>query len=386
VTRRPGADLASEFDLDPGGAYLNHAASAPLPIRSATALQQYVRHRLDPTSLYQAGAQDYDSTALRAKLGRMLNAQADRIGFVPTTSDGIAGLLKGISWERGDNVVFGEGEYPSIVYAALALDRLGVEARQVPMPQGVVEVDRLLDAADGKTRAVVASFVHWQTGWRIDLGQLGRGCQSLGALSIVDGIQGMGVQPIDVASEPVDALVAGTYKWLCGVPGLAVLYVSRSLLERVIPDRAGWVSMATSVYAKPAFVWAEGAGRFSVGAPADPALVALEPSVDLLLEAGVEAISAHTIRLADAVADGASRLGLAVNGRASAAGASAIVNITTGLADRDLALVRDLLGRGIVVSRRGPGIRVAPHLHNREEDVERLLGAIADFVKTEPAR
>ncbi|MEZ4585608.1 MAG: aminotransferase class V-fold PLP-dependent enzyme [Gemmatimonadales bacterium] len=372
MSHRPGAALASEFGLG-GGVYLNHAASGPLPARSAAALERYVRNRLDPTALYQAGAQDYDPNALRGKLGRLLNAPPERIGFVPTTSDGIAGLLNGIPWRRGDRIVYAEGEYPSVVYAALALEARGVRPVAVPMPPGRLDLDRLLDAVDERTRAVAASFVNWQTGWRIDLARLGAGCRSQGALSIVDAIQGMGVSPIDLAGSGVDAVVAGTYKWLLGVPGLAVLGASERLLEEVTPDRAGWVSVATSVYAEPAFVWGEGARRFSVGAPADPALIALEPSVDLLLEVGLDRIAPYTEALAMAIGDGASALGLTVNSSAEPSTRSAIASITTGSPDRDARLVAELVSRGIVVARRGPGIRVSPHLHNTPSHVDRLV-------------
>jgi len=376
VSLRSDAALADEFRLDATSVYLNHAASGPLPARSAAALERYVRNRLDPTALYQAGAQDYDATALRRKLARLLNAPSERIGFVPTTSDGVAGLLNGIPWREGDKVVYAEGEYPSVVYAALALEARGVRPCAVPMPPGRLDLDRLLDAVDGRTRAVAASFVHWQTGWRIDLARLGAGCRSRGALSIVDAIQGMGVSPIDLAGSGIDAVVAGTYKWLLGVPGLAVLGASDRLLEEVTPDRAGWVSVATSVYAEPSFVWGEGARRFSVGAPADPALIALEPSIDLLLEVGLDRIAQHTEALAMAIADAASAIGLTVNSSVAPASRSAIASITTGSADRDARLVAGLVARGIVVARRGPGIRISPHLHNTANHVDRLIEAL----------
>jgi len=376
---------AREFPIARQATYLNHAASAPLPTRSADALRQYIASRLELHRLYQTGAQDYDSGPLRAKLARLLNATLASIGFVPTTSDGISGALNALDWRPGDNVVLPANDYPGVVYACEWLGRRGVEVRAVPMPNGHLEVDQLLAGLDGRTRAVAAQHVHWQTGHRIDLAELGRACAERGVISVIDAIQSVGAQPIDVTAAKVDFLVAGAYKWLLGIPGTAVLYVSPRALDSVRPDRAGWASMHTPVQATPKLEWAEDATRFLVGGPADGALIALERSVDLLLEVGVEAIARHTAKLVGAIAAGATALGLRVNSSLEPEHRSSIVNITAGDADRDTELVQALVAEGIIVARRGPGIRIAPHLHNESADVDRLLDALARHIAA-PAR
>ena len=112
--------------------------------------------------------------------------------------------------------------------------------RQVPV-EDHLHLSRLGAALDRRTRAVVASQVHWQTGHRIDLAKLGQLCRSVGALSIVDAIQGLGQVPVDVTAAGIDVLVAGSYKWLMGIPGTAVLCASAARLDtRSLPTgRAG---------------------------------------------------------------------------------------------------------------------------------------------------
>jgi len=369
-------DRVREFPFADEMTYLNHAASSPLPARSADALRRHVSERQRLFDLYQTGTQDYDPTALRAKLGRLVNAAPQSIGFAPTTSDGISGTLNAIDWRPGDNLVVAANDYPGVLYACDCLVRRGVEVRKVPMPNGHLELERLVDALDPRTRALAASHVHWQTGYRVDLQSLGRACNDRGVLSVIDAIQSLGSQPIDLAVTPVDVLVAGAYKWLLGVPGVAVLYVSPRALEWLVPDRAGWVSMRTSVYAEPRVDWLPDAMRFMAGAPTNAALVALEQSVELLLEVGVAAIARHTAGLVGALAAGAARPGMRINSRLTPECRSSIVSVTTGDPDRDLALLRDLVAQRIIVAQRGPGLRIAPHLHNLSEDVERLLDAL----------
>lgn len=371
--------IAAEFPIAAEAVYLNHAASAPLPTRSADALRRYVDDRQALFKLYQAGKQDYDTTALREKLGRLLIGDPERVGFVPTTMDGVSGVLNGIPWKPGDNVVLAANEFPGLVYAALNLERRQVEPRLVPLADRHLDLETLLAAADQRTRAVVVSHVHWQTGHSVDIGRLGRACRDRGILSIVDGIQSLGAVPTDLAASDVDVFVAGTYKWLLATQGLAVIHLSARALEAIVPDRAGWTSVEATPFGAPEFRWAAGARRFAVGGAADPALIALEQSVDLLLEIGVERIADHTRAMIDRMVAGFTGLGLTVNTCLDRGARSSIVSVTTGDRTRDGRLTRALVADRIIVAERGPGIRVSPHIHTTAEGVDRFLAAIAAF-------
>lgn len=365
-------DLAAqEMSLAHEGTYLNHAASSPLPRRSAEALRQYGADRERVFHLYQAGRQDYDTAALRTKFGILLGAPASAVAFVPTTTDGISGILKGLDWRPGDNLVVPANEFPGVLYAALNLARFGVEVREVPVA-GHLDLDRLREAADGRTRAVVVSHVHWQSGHRSDLSEFGRLCRAVGALAIVDAIQSLGQLPVDPVTAGIDVLIAGSYKWLMAMPGTAVLYVSDRALTELTPDRAGWTGMETSVQASPSFEWKRDASRFHVGGQCDPTLIVLERSVDLLLELGSEAIETHLRGLLDRLI---AKLpaGLQVASCLAPAHRSGILSVTTGSRERDDILASGLVAAGVIVARRGGGIRVAPHWHNTPGDIDRFL-------------
>lgn len=365
--------IATEFPIAAEAVYLNHAASAPLPTRSATTLHRYADDRQRLYHLYQAGAQDYDPTPLKGKLGRLINCPSSLIGFVPSTMDGVSGSLNGLAWRPGDNVVLAANEFPGVVYACLNLRARGVDVRQVAVPSGHVEPSDLMAATDARTRAVVASHVHWQTGYQLDIDRLGRHCSERDVVFILDAIQSLGAVPIDMTASKVDVLVAGTYKWLLATQGLAVMAMSPRALARVTPDRAGWTSMEANPFQASEFRWADGARRFSVGGSADPALMALETSVDLILELGVDYIAEHTQAIIDRIVAGLMPLGLAVNSRLAPGCRSAIVSVTTGDRAIDRRLTASLVADRIVVAERGPGIRISPHVHTTPDAVDRLV-------------
>jgi selenocysteine lyase/cysteine desulfurase len=306
----------------------------------------------------------------------LLSTEPGSIGFVPSTTDGIGAMLNGIDWRPGDNLAHPANDFPGIVYACAGLARRGVEVRAVPV-DGHLDLDRLLERIDRRTRAVVVSHVHWQTGHRVDLARLGAACRAVGALSIVDAIQSLGAIPLEPALAGIDVLVAGAYKWLLGISGVAVLWVGPRALAELMPDRWGWAGMRTSVYDDPRPEFAPDATRFQVGGAPDPVLITLERSLELLLEAGPARIESHVSALLDRLLAGLPDAGLLPRSDLRPEHRSTVLSVTTGDRDRDDRLCRRLVERGVIVARRGPGIRVSPHLHNRPADIDRLLETAA---------
>src|SRR5690606_24889011 len=117
---------------------------------------------------------------------------------VPNTTSGIATVAEGWPWQAGDNVVTLANEFPSNAYPWLNLASRDVEARLVPVGGGRVDLQRITDACDARTRIVSVSWVGYASGWRIDLAELSALCRRKGVRLLVDAIQGLGVFAVDV--------------------------------------------------------------------------------------------------------------------------------------------------------------------------------------------
>src|SRR5581483_3673544 len=284
-----------EFPLSKEWVYLNHAASSPLPRRCYDALCQYGEARVRRSEAYANGNIDYDITHIRTRLGDLLNCDANDVGFVPSTCDGLAAIANSVDWRPGDNVVIPECDFQGVHHAWLNLARRGVEVRSVRMPNGFVEMDALFASVTSKTRAISISHVQMHNGFKIDIGALGQFCRERGIHSVVDAIQSVGVEPIDVTAANIDVLVFGAYKFLMGIPGIAVLYINRRVLDQLHPDRGGKLNVAFSESGAP--TWADGPLRYQVGSLNEAALWVLDRSLDLLLTVGVDEIKSHVSSL-----------------------------------------------------------------------------------------
>ncbi|MCG8124142.1 MAG: aminotransferase class V-fold PLP-dependent enzyme, partial [Candidatus Thiodiazotropha taylori] len=111
----------AEFALDPAIIYLNHAAVAPWPQATVTAVEAFARENGNQ------GSQNYPhwlakESALRERMAELINAPAaDDIALLKSTSEGLSFIAYGLPWQAGDNIVSIAQEFPSnrIVWQSL---------------------------------------------------------------------------------------------------------------------------------------------------------------------------------------------------------------------------------------------------------------------------
>ena len=351
--------------------YLNHAASCPLPLRSANVLRRCADLRQNRHRAYIDGTHEYDFVPLQVKLSTMLQCDMDEIGFVPSVTDGIATIANGIDWKPGDNVVIPDCDFPGVIYPWLNLARRGVQVRFCSAPGGIFNVEALIAEMTPTTRAVAVSHVQWASGYKIDLSVLGRVCRERGILTVVDAAQSLGTQPLDVKAARIDVLVSCAFKFLLGIPGVAVLYVDREALSSINPDHVGFLSVQNPLDLE--LTWLPGTQRFLAGSVDEIALSVLDSSLSLLLELGIPTIQRHTADLLMRLDSGLKKLGVIVRSSPLPQHRSSILAFTTGKVRRDEMLLAYLLNREIIVGLRPCGIRVAPHCYNSSADIDRLL-------------
>jgi len=182
----------------------------------------------------------------------------------------------------------------------------------------ILESDGLHGPVDGLSEALGAdrgadvalvslSHVAYGPGWCWDLATTTRAAHEAGALMLWDLCHSVGVVPTDLGAADVDLAVGCTYKYLNGGPGApAFVYVPHDRPELVNPV-VGWQGSDDPFRFDPDAGPAPGVAGFVTGTPPIVSAALVEPGVDLVLEAGVDAIRAKSEALTQrfvALADG----------------------------------------------------------------------------------
>ena len=370
------------FDLPPGVAYLDHAATGVLGRHAHGAAADFMSGhagRVPGRSPNDYPADLARVERLRERAARLVGMPTRSVEVVPNTSAGVNWLAQGLDWQPGDRVAIPACEFPTNHLPWRGLAARGVALDLVPAPGGTVTAEAIAAAITPRTRVVSVSFVQFLSGFCADLAAISDVCRAHGVLFAVDAIQGAGALRLDASALGIDLAVAGGHKWLCGMHGLGVAAVSDRLLARLVPVR-GWLNGPVD--------WDDfdvvtddlhpDATRFRTGTLPTAQAYALDASIGAMLDVGPAVIEAAVLGHARTLADGLDALGLKRYGSPEPAHASGIVTVDVPDAD---ALVAHLVASGVYASARSRKVRFAPHAHTRAADVEHALDATAAFAR-----
>ena len=256
----------------------------------------------------------------------------------------------------GARVVCVDGDFTSLVFPLLVQAGLGrgVSVRSVPRAALAEEVARGCEL-------VAFSLVQPADGAVADADAVREAAAGAGAQTLCDLTQAVGWLP--VRAGDFDHTVTSAYKWLCAPRGVAFGTVASARQEALVPVNAGWYAgqdVWGSVYG-PAMALADDARRFDVS-PAWLSWAGAVPALELFAALDVAQVRAHDAALADAVL---TRLGLEPAGRA-------VVTVP----DADGSALLRLREAGITAAARAGAVRLAFHLWNDADDVDRVLAAL----------
>ena len=372
----PWTELRSQMPAAARYAYLDHAAKGPLPKPAAAAIRDYA------DDVEQHGGRHWPRwfgqvAEVRGRVASLIGAGADEIALVNNTAAAIGTVAEGVDWRDGDNVVVPACEFPSNLFPWKNLESRGVECRAVPCdPDGVGAVDlaALKDACDGRTRLIACSWVGWETGYTVDLGDLCDIAAGCGARLLVDGIQAVGVRHLNLAETPIDYLAGECRKWLLGPEGLGYLYVRKSRQAELRPTRVGWASMAQENPFGDEFQLRDTAERFETAMMPFVLVAAVNASLKLLELTTPQQRQRRLQTISDEVVALLNANGATV---ASVRGPQASAIVAAAFKGQDNETVfRGLLNQGVVVSFRGGRVRVSPHVYSDADDLTRLANVL----------
>ena len=351
--------------------YLNHAAVAPLPKVCAQAMQAFAQDACDYGSLhYDQWLDTFEQ--LRVATARLIGADRGEIAIVKNTSEGIATVALGMKWHPGDRVVAFREEFPANYYPWLRLEEHRVYVEMLSINDSLETIERAVRGA----KLLAISFVQYLSGFRADIEAIGEICHRHGCFFFLDAIQGLGAFPLNVHSAHIDALAADGHKWLLGPEGCGILYVRKDRQDSIFPVEFGWTNVAGyHDYASRDMALRPDAGRYECGTLNTVGCYGLRASIELILEIGVEAISAAVRERVDQLAEGARRKGYQLLGERSPENTAGIVAMHKPGTDTR-QLVHDLKERGIIAAPRQGWVRFSPHFYISPEDIERVIAAL----------
>ena len=320
--------------------------------------------------------------ATRRAVAEFLRVTPEEIILARNTSEASNLVSSGLDLKAGDEVLLFSDNHPSNLDAwKTKAKRFGYTLKIVdqvnPHPGAEYYLDAFTRAMTERTKVLGFTHLTSTVGDLFPARELCRRAREKGVLTLVDGAQTLGLLDVDLSDMQPDFYSGSGHKWPCGPKEVGVLYVNKSVQERI------WPSIVS------AYPGAIGLSKTfeSFGQRDEPSLIAFGEALRFQTKIGRAAILGRARDLTEALLVGLKKIdGVKVWTHPDPARSVAIVSFQPGGLDvtKLLAALYEkdrIAGAPRNYPDRG-GMRLSPHFYNTHAEVERALGAIQRYVKT----
>jgi selenocysteine lyase/cysteine desulfurase len=355
--------------------YLNSCSQGALSLDVEQGMLEYLRSWHRHGSPWDIWVDQYESG--RGHFAQLIGAEPEEVALVASASAGVNALASALSFKQRNKVVLGEFEFPTMGHIWLAQRPRGAEVTFVRAENNRIRVEAYDALVDKNTLIVPLTHMCFMNGFRSPVAEITKIAHDRGALVLLDDYQDSGTRPIDVKAMQVDAYVSGTLKYLLGPPGLAFMYVRKSIAESLVPTVTGWFGQRNPfAFDVRLLDPAPGARRFESGTPPIPTIYGAIAGVKLLQEYGLQDVADRIRILTNALICGALELGIQIKTPLDSVGPLVV------LQSKDAeGLVRLFAKEGVVCSSRHDGLRISFHAYNTLDEVKLVVGLLEQYLE-----
>ncbi len=357
--------------------WLNNCGTTPAGSHIVKALSRFMQGYARKGILTEVARRSKVQKKIKKILSELLNCSPDELGLIHNTAEGMNFISHGMDFVAEDEVILLENEYPSNVYPWRHLEKKGVKLVTTPMetsPEAFLKA--LKPLITDKTRAISLSAVHWCTGMPLPLEQIGALCKEKGIDFVVDGAQGVGLQPLDTQKANIDYMAFPAWKWLLGPLGLGVLYISKEKLNSLKPIFIGTESVVKhQEYLPYKSELKPTTDRFTISTANFNDWVYFEAALGFLQEIGFAAVRDRILELSAYLSAGLAKIGFKVLSDQFPDYPTGIVVCEKPGVGSDI-IMQQLKQNKIVAAERLGRVRFAPHVYISPEQLDEVLAVL----------
>ncbi|HEY2158865.1 MAG TPA: kynureninase [Isosphaeraceae bacterium] len=306
----PLAHFRSEFFLPPGRIYLDGNSLGPLSRRAEEATLRVLEDwKARAIGGWIDGQPAWFTLAegLGAAMAGLVGADEDEVVVANSTTVNLHQLLATLYRPAAGRakILADALSFPTDLYAIESHLRL----RGLDPATHLVLVDSadgrtlsegaIVEALTGEVALAVLPTVVYRSGQLLDVARIAAEGRARGVVVGFDASHSVGVVPHALAAWGVDCAFWCSYKYLNGGPGaVGALYLNRRHFD-VAPGLAGWFGGRKDRQFAMArrFEPAAGAGALQIGTPPILGMAPLIGALEMVREAGIEAIRAKSLAL-----------------------------------------------------------------------------------------
>lgn len=283
--------------------YLDGNSLGKLPLKSVDLIHDIVHHQWGDR-LILSWNENWMGLPQRiaAKIARLVGAQPDEIFIGDSTSINLFKLACAALYynKNKTEIITDDLNFPTDLYILQGLVANPFPNHKIKIIKSKDQISineiEIHNAINTHTALLCLSHVLFKSAFMYNMKAINEKARKHNALTLWDLSHATGAVPIKLNEWGTDLAIGCTYKYLNGGPGSpAFLYVRKALQSRLSNIIWAWFGHQRPFDFDSKYQASDGIQKFATGTPSILSLAPVEVGVDILLEAGIDAIRQKSV-------------------------------------------------------------------------------------------
>lgn len=368
-----------EYFFAPGLIYMNTGTLGPCSKKTIEETYK-IWKQLESLPIQFYGLRDAAVLAERTRTlaAAFFGCELSELVMTRSTTDGMNAIAQGLRLKSGDRIITTDQEHDGGLNCWRYLAKYnGVSIDSITIPPGENDAGKILErisrAITPETKLLSISHIFSSTGLLLPIAEISALARSKNIFCIVDGAQAAGAIKVNVKELGCDAYATSGHKWLMGPKGTGLLYLSNKVQDKIRPMQ---FEVSYNTYNNSG-----GVGNF-------PGILGLGAAIEHLSAIGIKKVEQHNLLLRNKLYDGLLKEDkLTIVSPPPGPLVAPLLscrlpeNIDAAVFSRML-LEKHKISFRAVHKQWFNGIRLSPHIFNTENEVDIVVQAIAEELKS----
>ncbi len=232
--------IRQAYNVSPHFVNLENGYMSPQPESSMQGFIENIKMINEKPSFYMRRKMADDMESIKKRVAEFAGCSDEELVICRNTTEALNNIILGIELNAGDEILYGNLEYPSMIEALeMRAKRFGTKIRKISVPAIPSDDEKIVRIYEkeisSNTKVILVSHLVFLNGQVLPVRKICDMAHAKGIEVIVDGAHSFAHLNYKISDLNCDYFGCSLHKWLCAPLGTGLMYIKKDKIKKTWP-------------------------------------------------------------------------------------------------------------------------------------------------------